>query len=105
MNGLEVERMREHELDGVLLAEIGKPVPAEDALGGDDQVVHAGLDSREKGRGLAGQRLVEQGGAAVIGQAEVHGSRVQVNATVVTVIAAIESHEVPPGSVDGSVRT
>jgi hypothetical protein len=41
---LHVEGVAEDEGDGFLGAEVGEPVPAEDALDADDEVVAVGLD-------------------------------------------------------------
>jgi hypothetical protein len=68
--------MREHESNAVLRAEVGEPVPAEDALGGDDEVVLIGSDRVQKGARCASDVPVHQDCSLLIGQAQVHGSRV-----------------------------
>jgi hypothetical protein len=55
-----------------------------------------GSTAARNASGSDGTALMEQDGSLVIEQAEVHGACVQVDATVVLVNAAIESHEVPP---------
>lgn len=89
--------MSEHEGDVVLGTEIGKPVPTEDALGGDDEVVSVGLDGLEEGIGPTRLAFVQKNGPFVIDETEVHGPCVEIDAAVVAVLSAIEAHEVPPG--------
>jgi hypothetical protein len=73
-------------------------VPAEDALGGDDQVVAVGLDDPEKEPWLAPQVAVQDDVAAlVLEDAEVHGARVEIDAAVVSMPASVEAHGSPPG--------
>ena len=97
VDGLHVEGVAEDEGD-VLGAEVGEPVPAEDALGGDDQVVAEGFDGFEEELGLAGQVAVQQDVAApVLEDAEVHGAGVEVDAAVVSMLASVEAHGSPPG--------
>jgi len=98
VNGLHVEGMAEDERDVLPGAEIGEPVPAEDALGGDDQVVAVGLDGLEEEIGIAAQVAVQELLAAlVVEDAEVHRSSVQVDAAVVSMTAGVETHGSPPG--------
>jgi hypothetical protein len=44
VDGFHVEGMAEDELDSLLGAQIGQPVPAEEALDGDDQVLAEGFN-------------------------------------------------------------
>ena len=50
---LHVEGVAEDEGDVLTGAEIGEPIPAEDALDADDQVVPKRRDGSEEGVGLA----------------------------------------------------
>jgi hypothetical protein len=73
----------EDELDALPAAQIGQPVPGEDALGGDHEVVTVGRNGREKGLGAALQVLVEEDLALPVEDADVHGLCVQIDAAVV----------------------
>jgi hypothetical protein len=48
------ESVSENEGDALVLAEIGEPVPGEETLAADDQVVAVGRDGGEKGLGATG---------------------------------------------------
>ena len=99
MDGLHVEGVAQDEGDIVLGAEVGKPVPAEDALCTDDQIVPVGLDRTEKAVRLAAHVAVEERFAGVVLQdAEVHGPSVEIDPAVVSMLASVEAHESPPGS-------
>jgi hypothetical protein len=56
--------MAEDEGSVMLGAEVGEPVPAEDALDADDQVVAIGLEGPEEEVGLAVQ-VVQEGPVSV----------------------------------------
>ena len=98
MDGLHVEGMSEDEGDVFLRAEIGEPVPAEDAFDADDQVVAEGLDGAEEGLRLAAHVPVEEDLAGlVVEDAEVHGASVEVDPAVVSMQASVEARGSPPG--------
>jgi len=59
-----VEGVAEDELDALTAIEVRQPVPGEDALDGDDQVVAEGLDGPEEGVRAAGSGPV----SAVVGR-------------------------------------
>jgi hypothetical protein len=48
VNGLEVERVSQDEVDARRLAGIGEPIPAEHALGADGQIVAIGRNELEE---------------------------------------------------------
>ena len=58
-DGFHIEGVAEDEGDALVGAEIGQPVPAEDALGTDDQVVAVGSDGLEEELGFAAEPLVQ----------------------------------------------
>jgi hypothetical protein len=98
VDGLHVERMADDEGDVMLGAEVGEPVPAEDALDAADQVVPVGLDGPEEGVGLAAQIAVQDDLAAfMVEDAEVHGPSVEIDPAVVSMLASVEAHGSPPG--------
>lgn len=96
MDGLHVVGMAEDEGDVLVGAEIGDPVPAEETLDADDQVVSIGLDEVEKAIGLAGDLSVNDLFAVSIEDTDVHVARVQVDPTVVPMVLGIRISSRPP---------
>jgi len=94
---LEVEGVGEDEGDVELAAEVGQPVPAEDAFGADDEIVAVGLGGLEEGVALAGDSFVQDDRAAAFENAQVHGPGMEVDAPVEPVLLPIESQGAPPG--------
>jgi len=92
MDGLHEESMPEDEGDALLLAEVGDPVPAEEALDGDDEVLAVRLEGFEQLVALAGELAMEEGLAFLVEDAEVETLGVQVDAAVVLVLLGVESH-------------
>ena len=90
-----VQRVAEDEGDLLTGAQIGEPVPGEDALNGDDQVLPVWGDRTEEDLRVAADVLIEQNLAGLVEKAEIHGAGVQVNPTVVFVLAGVESHRFP----------
>jgi hypothetical protein len=95
VDGFHVQRMAEDEGDLLAGAQIGKPVPGEDALDGDDQILPVRGDRAEEDLRVAADVLIEQDLAGLVENAEIHGAGVQVNPTVVSVLAGVESHRFP----------
>ena len=92
-----VKGMTEDEGDAFALGtEIGQPVPGEDALDGDDEVVAIGRDDLQKRFGVRGQVLVDQNLAVAVEDADVHRFRVQIDAAVVAMLVRVESHWFSP---------
>jgi hypothetical protein len=94
VNGSHVESVTENEGDFVLSAKISEPVPGEDALDGDGDVVTVRGDSVEEGFWLSGDVSMENDLSVVVEDAEVHGSGVEIDATVIVMFSCVESHEV-----------
>jgi hypothetical protein len=92
VDGFHVQSVAEDESDLLPGAEIGKPVPAEQALDGDDAVVAEGSDSLEEGVGFGGEVFVVDDLAVAIEDAQVHGAGVQIDAAVETVLLVVEAH-------------
>jgi hypothetical protein len=72
----------EDEGDVVVAAGVGEPVPAVDALAGDEQSVAEGLDGAEEGFGLGGEVACEACLPFVVEDDEEEGSGVQIDAGV-----------------------
>ena len=98
VDGFHVEGMAEGEGDLVLGAEVGEPVPVEDALRRDDQVFPVGFDSLEEAGSVAGEVLVKQDVALGVKNAQIHGAGVKVDTAVMLMLLGIEAHGSPPGS-------
>ncbi len=96
MDGLHVEGVAEDELDAFPAAQIGEPVPGEDALDGNDEVVAVGGDGFEERLGAAPEILLEQDLAFAVEEAQVHGLGVQIDPAVVLMGLGVESHGSSP---------
>jgi len=94
VDGLHVEGVAEDKVDALPPAEIGAPVPGEDALGNDDEALAVGRDGGQEGLRAAPQVAVEEDLALPVEDAEVQGPGVQVDPAVVPVGSGVES----PGS-------
>ena len=82
VDGLHGEGVAQDELDPLAPAEVGDPVPGEDALDADDQVGSAGGDGLEERVGRGATVLVKHDLAVTGEDAEVHGASVQVDPAV-----------------------
>lgn len=92
MDSLHVQGMPEDEGDVLLRAEVGDPVPAEETLDGDDEVLAVGLDDLEQFAGIAGKFAVNEGFTGLVENADVHAAGVKVDSTVMLVLLGVESH-------------
>ena len=75
MDGLHVEGVSQDEGDVLIVAEVGEPVPAVDALAGDDEAVSEGGDGGEEGVGARRVVAVEADGAGEVEDADPYGLR------------------------------
>jgi hypothetical protein len=82
----------EHEGDVLPGAQVGEPVPAEQALDGDDQSGAEGSDGPQEGVGVGGEVLVEDDLAAGVEDAEIHASGVEIDAAVEGMWLGVEAH-------------
>jgi hypothetical protein len=89
--------MAEDEGDVVFSAEVGEPIPVEDALRRYDQVVAVGFDGFKEAGSVAGEVLVKQDVAFGVLNAQIKGAGMKVDAAVVLMLAGIETHGFPPG--------
>ena len=74
--------MPEHKFDLSLLTQIGEPIPAEQRLTADDQLLSERFDRFEEVRRFGGEIVMEAFGPIGIDHAEVHTSCVQVHSAV-----------------------
>jgi hypothetical protein len=94
MHGFPREGMSQDTRKAFSGAEVGQPVPGEDACDTDDQILPGGRDRLEKGLWASGHMPVSQELAIPIQEAEVHGTSMPGDATVKWVLLGGESHEV-----------
>jgi hypothetical protein len=92
MDGLHVEGVPEDELDALLGAEVGDPVPAEEALDGHDQAFAVGLEDAQEFLSVAGELLVDDGLAVLVEDADIEAASVEVDAAGVNMLFRVESH-------------
>jgi hypothetical protein len=100
VDGLHVQRMPEDEGDPLLCAEIGEPVPREDAFYGHHQVLAIRRDGGEEVLRSGRAIMMDANLTVRVQHADVHPPRVQVNPTIVSVLLGVESHPhllLPPG--------
>ena len=97
MNRAHSQRVSESEWEALALAEIGEPVPGEEALAADDEILGA------KGRQGAQQSLrsgwkiaVQERLSSAVEDAQIHGPRVEIGAAAQVVSPGVQSHAVPP---------
>ena len=95
VDGFHVQGVAEDESDPLSGTQIGKPVPGEDALDGDHKILAIGLDGAEETRRVATCVLVQENIAGLVHDAQVHRPRVQIDPTVMLVLAGVESHRFP----------
>src|SRR5262249_7991104 len=96
VDGFHVQGMSEDEGDLLLVAEVGEPVPGEQALDGDDEVVAEGGDGLQEAVGMGGQVLVEDDLSGGVKDAQVHGPGMQIDAAVESVLLIVEAHGLLP---------
>jgi hypothetical protein len=80
----------------LLGAEISEPVPAEQALDGDDESVAEGGDGLEEGVGVGGEVHVVDDLAGAVEEAQVHGPGVPIDAAVESMLLGVEAHGILP---------
>ena len=83
VNGLEVKRVSQDEVDARGGTSIGEPIPAEHALGADGQIVAIGRDELEEiGEVIVADVGVDQFFAGAVHDADVHLAGVEINSAV-----------------------
>jgi len=83
VNGLEVERVSQDEVNASVLAGIGEPIPAEHAFGTDRQIVAIGRDEFEEiGEVIVFDVGVDELFAVAVQHADIHLAGVEVDSAV-----------------------
>jgi hypothetical protein len=84
--------MAENKGEALLGAEVGDPVPAEEAFDSDDQVFAVGPEGAQDLLTTAGELLVDEDVAGLIEDAQIEAAGVEVDAAVVNMLFRVESH-------------
>jgi hypothetical protein len=85
--------MAEDEWDLLLCTEVGQPVPGEGALDGYGDVLTIWSDDGKEGIGIGWEIFVNQDLSDLVEDADIQGSGVEIDPTVVLMLCGIESHE------------
>jgi hypothetical protein len=85
----------EDEGDLLARAQVGEPVPAEDALDAHDRAPAVGLDGLEEGSRLRAHPLVYSLLAVRVQDAQIQRASMKVDTAVVLMLARVESHGSP----------
>jgi hypothetical protein len=92
VDGLHVQGVAEHERDLLGHAQIGEPVPTEDALDADDEVFSVGRDGVQKWLRPTLHVLVQDDLPVLVENAQVHRTGVQIDAAIERMLLGVESH-------------
>ncbi len=87
-----VESMAQDESDPLALAQVCQPVPGEDALDGDSEILAVGFDRPQEGLWRGGHVAMEDHSPCCVEDAEVHCLGMKVDTAVVSVLFGVESH-------------
>jgi len=94
VDGFHVQSMPQDEGDVFLGAEVSEPIPGEDTLYCDHNVLSVRRNGLQKGLRLGTDVSMEDYLSVMVQDAEIHGPGVEINATIVAVLLGVESHEV-----------
>ena len=92
VDGAHVECMAENERNAFHPAEVSDPVPGEQAFNADDQIILVGRDQRHESPRVGFDVLVDQNAAALIQDADIEATGVQINTSVMFVRLGVEFH-------------
>jgi hypothetical protein len=92
VDGLHVKGVTKDEWNTLLSAQIGEPIPGEDALHSHCDIFSVRGDGLEKEVRVSGHVSVQNDLAVLVQDAQVHGPGVQIDSTVVSVLLGVESH-------------
>jgi hypothetical protein len=93
VNSLHVESVTEDKSDAFPCAEVGEPVPGEDAFDRDHEALAKRRDVLQEDFGNRRQVTMKQSFPFLVEDAGVHVPRVKVDAAVVLVGYVVESHQ------------
>jgi hypothetical protein len=98
MDRLHVQGMAEDERDAFVSTEVSQPVPREHAFDRDDEPFSIGRNDFQKGLWVRLHITVHENLAALVEDTGVHGTGMQIDATIKLVLLGVESHEVSSSS-------
>lgn len=104
MDRFHVEGMTEDKGDALGGAQIGQPVPGEDALDGHDHILPIRGDDREEGLFAGWAIVMGLDLSLLVENAHIHGPRVQIDAAVKFVLLSVKSHQ-PSSWLWGELRS
>jgi hypothetical protein len=91
MDRLHVQGMAEDERDAFVRTQVGQPVPGEHAFDRDDETLSIGRNDVQKGLWVRLHITMHENLAALIEDADVHGTGMQVDAAVKLVLGVVKS--------------
>src|SRR5262245_12066868 len=86
--------MPQDKSNALLRTQVGEPIPGKHALDDHDKPLPIRGHGFEKGFRSSFHIAVKQDFPIVVHEADIHGARMQINATVKGVLVGVESHEV-----------
>jgi hypothetical protein len=92
VDGFHIQGVAEDERDVVLVAEIGDPVPGEEAFDANDDVSAEGGEEIEEALWLGGDLRLADDVAGLVQDADGEQSGMEVNAAVELMLTVVESH-------------
>jgi hypothetical protein len=92
VDGLPVQRVTQDEGDLLAGTQVSQPVPAEQALAADDEVVALGGDGIEKGLRRTGQRDGADDLSGLVEDVQRQGPGMEIDAAVESVRLVVETH-------------
>jgi hypothetical protein len=92
MDRLHIESVAEDKGEALFATQVSDPVPAEQALDGDRQVLSMGDESLQQLISITGQLPVHEGFALRVQDAEIEAASVEVDTAVVKMLLGVESH-------------
>src|SRR5262245_47200940 len=94
MDGFHIESMTEDKRDACVGTEVGEPVPGEHAFDGDHHSLSIRSNDVQEGLRVGFHVTVHEDRAALVEDADVHRSGMQVDAAVKWMLGGVEAHEV-----------
>src|SRR5262249_55403682 len=92
VDGLQVQGMTEDEGNLLFLAEVGQPVPAEEARAADDQVVAVRCNGLQQELGLGVEGGGQDGVSGLVEEREGRRPGVESDAAVESMLGGVEAH-------------
>ena len=98
MDGLHIEGMAQHRGNPFLLTQVRQPLPRKHTFHADDEVLFIGSNDPQKGFRRRRHIFVDEFGAVLIEDTDVHGAGMEIDATIMFMLLCVEIH---PGLLGG----